>query len=116
MLILVECSALLRQVASVGAYVLLGTRLAVGVLEYSFSTDLITWAPPRTLIAFNHTPGVRDTGLYPTMLDPDDASANFDRFGTSGHLYFTEFDCPPKGQCLNRNVVRYPLRVVMGPD
>ena len=111
----------LTYVPSVGAFVLLGTRgsrhnpEALGVLEYSWSSDLLEWAPPKILIAFNHTPGVRDgrTGLYPTMLDPSDASRNFDRFGTSGHLYFTEFDCPPKGRCLNRNVVRYPLHVVV---
>ena len=63
--------------------------------------------------------GIRDGkgALYPTMLDPSTNRRNFDRFGESGYIYWTEFACSnPKGACWERDVVRRPLRLTTAGD
>jgi hypothetical protein len=108
----------LNYLSVVGEFVVLGTVLnedKFGEVAYQSSKDLIAWSDPVSLIRLNHTAGIRDGkgALYPTMLDPASSRRNFDRFGSAGHIYWTEFACSnPAGACWERDVVRRPLRLV----
>lgn len=107
----------LTFVQAVGEFVIVGSQTneqGVVSIMYQSSRDLVSWSPARVLVEIPLRPSLPPTskdGLYPTMLDPADPSRNFDRFGQTGHIYWTEFDCQSKGLCWRRNVVRYPLAV-----
>lgn len=81
---------------------------------YSTSTDLIDWTPRRRLIDLP-VPGditLADTMAfvaYPTLLDHDSASPNFDTVDDEFHLYVTRFNAGTSS--LDRDLLRYPIEI-----
>jgi hypothetical protein len=78
---------------------------------YSLSEDLIHWSP-RKLIMKAKFPWV--SGLpgeaYPSLIDPNDTSRNFEKTGQRPYLYFTRMHSyTPKNQGLDRDLVRVPI-------
>jgi len=91
-------------------------RLVCGIF-YARSADLIHWGKPQ-LIAEGilpewggcenpQTPGLLEpVGIgYPSIIDHDDTTINFERAGRTGHLYYVRFN---QGT-YDRDLVRVPL-------
>jgi hypothetical protein len=107
-----------------GAYLLIGSdrqydptldRDVYG-LYYSTSADLIHWTP-RALLMEAETPstyqcGDEDPIQYPSVLDPNSQSRNFETTGRTMNLYFTRdhFNqyCV---QSLDRDLVKIPIEI-----
>jgi hypothetical protein len=59
---------------------------------YSISDDLVHWAPMKILMATDLAQtSVGPFLAYPSLVDPDNASLNFDVTGQSPYLYFSRF-------------------------
>lgn len=84
-------------------------------IYYSTSTDLIDWTPRRRLMDAP-VPGditLADTMpflAYPTLLDHDSPSLNFDTVDDRFYLYTTRFNAGTSS--LDRDLVRYPIEIV----
>ncbi len=102
----------------------LGQYIAVGMTNsavtggelgvyYSFSDDLITWSDRQLLIELPMPPNVNaDTDLryaYPTIIDPDSASLNFDTSDGEMYLYITRMNAG--GGSLDRDLMRFPIAI-----
>jgi len=81
---------------------------------YSTSDDLIEWAPRRLIReaeqVFTYECGDSNPVAYPSLLDPDSPSRNFETTGRRPWLYFTRFhfiDCKNNP---NRDLVRIRVR------
>jgi hypothetical protein len=83
-----------------------------GIL-YSFSDDLIHWQPRKLLaeveLPWTYQPGDADYYHYPSLLDPDSPSRNFDVTGKHAYLYLTHFNKNSSTDPLNRDLVRIPV-------
>lgn len=84
---------------------------------YSLSSDLIHWSPLR-LVREAHVPWwsqclVSPTiaATYPSFIDPNDATENFERPGQTPYLYYTRFN----DQSLDRDLVRVPVTITQYP-
>jgi hypothetical protein len=81
-------------------------------IYYSFSDDLVHWSTRQLLIA----PTVPETYragdpyqyLYPSLLDPNSASPNFETTGRRAYLYLTR-DNLLSGNNLDRDLIRVPV-------
>ena len=79
---------------------------------YSFSADLVDWSPRRLLMEVPLPWTVEDSGsdvsyLYPSLLDPDSESRNFETTDRTAYLYYTRHN---EGQgSLDRDLVRIPV-------
>jgi len=70
----------------------------------SLSTDLIHWSDPQLIV---EAPGgcASIPPGYPSIIDHDDATTNFEHPGQTPHLYFTQYH----QYWLDRDLVRVPL-------
>jgi len=54
--------------------------------------------------------------FYPSLIDPDDTSRNFEVTGRRPYLYFTRFHpCTPQNQCLDRDLMRVRIEFPAPP-
>jgi hypothetical protein len=102
-------------------YVLVGTntaydprsRRARSGVYYSLSSDLLNWSPRRLLLESElvetYQCGDRDPLQYPSILDPESNSRNFETVGRRAYLYYTQHryqNCQPSS---NRDLMRVPV-------
>ena len=84
-----------------------------GVL-YAFSDDLIHWTPRQLLVerelTWTYAPGDPDPILYPSLLDPDSPSRNYETTDQTAYLYFTQFNYENGQMTLDRDLVRVPVQ------
>ena len=81
---------------------------------YSYSDDLLHWSMRRLLIELPINASVNnpDTDMmyaYPTLIDPDSPSINFDTTDNQMYLYMTLAHFG--GGSLDRDLVRYPVEL-----
>ena len=82
-------------------------------IYYSTSDDLISWSN-RELLMEAELPWTHECGdgapvNYPSLLDPNSQSRNFDVSSKSGYLYFTRLNYHDCQSQLDRDLVRVPL-------
>lgn len=86
-----------------------------GVL-YSFSRDLVHWEPRKLLyeveLPWTYQPGDPDYYLYPSLLDPESSSRNFDTTGQHAYLYLARNNKNTSNDPLNRDLVRIPVDIL----
>jgi hypothetical protein len=91
-----------------------GPKQPICRLFYSLSSDLINWSPMR-LFRFVPLPWSADCypqggyifNAYPSIIDHDDATVNFEKPGQSPYLYYTRFN----DTAYNRDLVRVPVTI-----
>ena len=79
---------------------------------YSFSPDLINWTHRKLLLEIElswtvDSPGSDVSHLYPTLLDPDSNSRNFETTDKTAYLYFTRNNFGHGS--LDRDLIRIPV-------
>jgi hypothetical protein len=95
------------------ASVVPGRRGPTWGIHYSVSEDLISWQP-RKLIREAQLPWTYECGesspiLYPSVLDPESRSRNYETTGRRPYLYFTRFHYRDCKQTLNRDLIRVQI-------
>jgi len=76
----------------------------------STSNDLIHWSRPKLIM---ETPTTGSISMaYPSLIDHNDTSANFENSGRQAYLYYATW---PRTSNLARNLVRVPV-IVAPPD
>lgn len=111
---ILDMSCSLTDNEYLGRYILLceGTENGIEGVYYSLSPDLIHWIPRRLL--FEIRPPRSESGAkeieygYPSLLDPQSSSRNFDRVGKEGYIYYTRFN-DTTGETRDRDLVRVPI-------
>jgi hypothetical protein len=91
---------------------------------WSTSSDLIHWTRARPLmlheVNFSHQCGDEDPVLYPSLLDPNSLSTNFESSGKRADLFFTKANYHyANGTCwmdFDRDLIRIPLEFNKPPD
>lgn len=86
---------------------------------YSFSNDLVHWTPRKLLWKSQNLiklqPGNPEVDAYPSAIDPDSPSRNFDTTGKTFSLYYTRFNYTrPNYKAnwgLDRDLVRVAIEV-----
>ena len=104
-------------------YILTGTSVKfdsvrgedVSGFYYSTSDDLINWSEKQLLMevetATSHMCGDPDTRAYPSFVDHDSPSRNFDRIDNNLFLYYTILHYTPTcQQSLDRDMARIPIQ------
>lgn len=79
---------------------------------YATSDDLITWSHRVPLLEVRlpwRATGAETVYLYPTLIDPNSESANFDTTGATAHLYFTRLNFGSGN--LDRDLIRMPVTI-----
>ncbi|WP_341863966.1 hypothetical protein [Gymnodinialimonas sp. 57CJ19] len=79
---------------------------------YALSEDLITWEMRQPLLEVRlpwRATGRDTVYLYPTLIDHDSDSANFETTGASAYLYFTRLNFGSGD--LDRDLVRLPVTI-----
>ncbi|MGB7875132.1 MAG: hypothetical protein WBL25_12170 [Anaerolineales bacterium] len=79
---------------------------------YSFSYDLVNWTHRKLLLEIElpwtvDSPGSDVSHLYPTLLDPDSDSRNFETTDKTAYLYFTRNNFGHGS--LDRDLIRVPV-------
>ena len=96
-----------RSVATLG-------RPATGVFSMH-SGDLINWSKPALVlelpIMFRFDCGVKAVFGYPSLLDENSQSRNFDTVSGKAHLYLTRFNMTGCKLPMDRDLVRYPVTI-----
>jgi hypothetical protein len=81
---------------------------------YSTSDDLIDWSPRKLIreaeMPFTFECGDANPVAYPSLLDPESPSRNFETTGQRPWLYFTRFHYKDCRNQLNRDLVRVRVR------
>jgi hypothetical protein len=81
---------------------------------YSTSDDLIDWEPRQLIreavLTTTYRCGGPDPVGYPSLLDPESPSRNFETTGRRPWLYFTRFHYEQCRNVLNRDLVRVRVR------
>jgi hypothetical protein len=81
---------------------------------YAFSDDLIHWTQRQLLfeteLTWTYVPGDSDPILYPSLLDPDSPSRNYETTDQTAYVYFTQFNYENGQMTLDRDLVRVPVR------
>jgi hypothetical protein len=101
-------------------YLLVGTTVirepdgeTVSGIYYSLSDDLIDWTPRELIVEVEstqtHRCGDPDPVAYPSVLDPDSTSRNFETTGRRAYLYFTRFNYEACKETSDRDLVRVPI-------
>jgi hypothetical protein len=82
-------------------------------IYYSTSENLIDWTPRELVVEVEsrHTYrcGDPDPVAYPSVLDPDSSSRNFDTTGKRAYLYFTRYNYEACKETSDRDLVRVPI-------
>jgi len=76
---------------------------------FSLSEDLIHWTPKQLLMEADlvqTTGGATPYLAYPSLIDPEDGSRNFERPGRRPYLYFSRFN---RTQPLDIDLLRVPV-------
>ncbi|HET8728741.1 MAG TPA: hypothetical protein VFO41_14635 [Alphaproteobacteria bacterium] len=85
----------------------------------STSADLIHWSEPNLVLAaptlHDHDCGDGQFLHYPSLLDPDDRSRNFENTDGSAFLYLTRFEMDGCRVGWNRDLVRLPVEISVKP-
>lgn len=113
--------------ASSGAYVALfvGANPAgdVGLpwaVFASGSWDLVHWSPPRLVMPVARFGAMACAAAaplaYPSLLDPDSPSINFDIVGDTAQLFLTRFNLDGCRTSLDRDLVRIPVALTIDPS
>lgn len=91
-----------------------GGRGTVFGLYYSTSSNLIDWTPRRLIREASLTPtyecGDMNPVGYPSLIDSESTSRNFETTGRTPWLYFTRFHYRHCEPLLNRDLVRVRVR------
>ena len=86
----------------------------------SDSTDLFHWSEPRKIMdsgsAVAGECNNRPVLGYPSLLDPDSPSRNYDIVGNTAYLYFTRFHLTNCGETLDRDLMRVPITIELVPE
>ena len=86
----------------------------MGGFFYSTSDDLIHWEPRRLIreaeLTFTYECGDPNPVAYPSLLDPDSPSRNFETTGRTPWLYFTRMHYKDCKHTSNRDLVRVRVR------
>lgn len=96
-------------------------RVKPGGLFYRTSKDLINWSQPILLIS-GHSFGKWKTGdrfiAYPSLIDPDSSSPNFDTISKSGYVYYQSVRTSLEGKLLGRerDIVRQKIIIKSTPN
>jgi hypothetical protein len=86
-------------------------------IAYSLSRNMTDWSEPRRLMQVDSfwapgcRPGDNARYHYPSVVDLDSVSANFDEIGSTAHLYMTRVRLTECRITMDRELVRIPLRV-----
>jgi hypothetical protein len=92
-----------------------GPRPAFVVAE---SADLLNWSEPEPILddpVAERRCKDHPLRAYPSWLDPDSPSRNFDTVGRTAYLYFTRLHFGPQCQgTLNRDLMRVPFSIQPG--
>jgi hypothetical protein len=102
------------------SFLLVGTAVGrnregsvVSGIYYSTSEDLIDWTPRRLIMETQsrqaYECGDADPVAYPSVLDPDSTSRNFETTGKRAYLYFTRFNYESCKETLDRDLIRIPI-------
>lgn len=80
---------------------------------YSLSDDLIHWTQRELIVELPGTWTVPDLNTdlffaYPSVIDPDSSSMNFETTDGEAYLYLTRFNV---GISLDRDLVRFPIEI-----
>lgn len=105
-----------------GNYLVIGGGAQGGPIEplcgffYSLSSDLIHWSPLRLIREANVpwwscSASATLAATYPSFIDHNDATENFERPGQTSYLYYTRFNT----QSLDRDLVRVPVTITQHP-
>jgi hypothetical protein len=82
---------------------------------FSLSADLLHWTPPQLFFEaqsiWNYQCGDPDPIEYPSVIDPQSTSRNFQTVGKTAYLYFTQFHYSDCQQTLDRDLVRVPIEI-----
>lgn len=94
-----------------------GEREVWGVY-YAFSRDLVEWSRRQLLVEIPLPWTVDDPGndlsyLYPSLLDVDSGSRNYETADGHAHLYLTRNNFGHAS--LDRDLIRYPVTIELGP-
>jgi hypothetical protein len=101
-------------------FLLVGTVLernregnTVSGIYYSTSDDLIDWTPRKLIVEVEstqtHRCGDPNPVAYPSVLDPDSTSRNFETTGKRAYLYLTRFNYESCRETMDRDLVRVPI-------
>jgi hypothetical protein len=98
-------------------FVLVGTAGASQPTDwgiyYSVSKDLIHWSPRRLamrgVFPWIYKCGEENPIAYPSILDPNSSSRNFDTADKRAYLYLTRFHYNRCKQTLDRDLLRIPI-------
>jgi hypothetical protein len=91
-----------------------GRKKTVWGVYFSTSNDLIHWSDRKlvmeTELPHTHKCGDRSTRMYPSVIDPNSKSRNFDTVGEHAYLYFTRIKYEPGcQQNFDRDLLRVPI-------
>jgi hypothetical protein len=88
-------------------------RRSVGGFYYSLSDNLVDWSPRKLIrevaLITSYRCGDPDPVYYPSVLDPNSKSRNFETTGRRPYLYFTRLHYEGCQQTLDRDLVRVPI-------
>jgi hypothetical protein len=90
------------------------TRKPVWGVYFSTSKNLRDWSTPSLIkkgeFVFTYKCGDPDPIGYPSILDPNSPSRNFETTGRDAYLYFTRLHYQFCAQTLDRDLIRVPIR------
>jgi hypothetical protein len=82
-------------------------------IYFSTSEDLIDWTPRKLVLRTEsrntYQCGDSDPVAYPSVLDPESKSRNFETTGKRAYLYFTRYNYASCKETLDRDLVRVPV-------
>jgi hypothetical protein len=102
------------------SFLLVGTAVgrnrvgnAISGIYYSTSDDLIRWTPRKLIVEVESSQtyqcGDPDPVAYPSVIDHDSPSQNFETTGKRAYLYFTRYNYQSCKETLDRDLVRVPI-------
>jgi hypothetical protein len=84
----------------------------VSGIYYSTSEDLIDWTPREPILEAESRQTYRcgdpDPVSYPSVLDPESTSRNFEITGKRAYLYFTRYNYESCQETSDRDLIRVP--------
>lgn len=82
---------------------------------YALSDDLITWGAKKLMFLLNpivnsstNASGV-DYGGYPSLIDHNDTTRNFEEIGQTAYVYYTKWNNTANAGDPNRDLIRVPV-------
>jgi hypothetical protein len=88
-------------------------RRVDGSVYYSVSRDLVHWSEQRTLmrveLTYTYRCGNQHPIAYPSLIDPESESQNFETTGRTAYLYFTKHHYRRCRMSYDRDLVRVPV-------